>query len=122
MKVQLVLLVLTAVLIVTLGCGGPKKDTGASPTATPQEDTSAPKAEEVASMTLIGTLGKTVEAGGWILKTSDKTYLLLTITQYRTQDWFKEGARLKVTGKESPDTVSIFMQGIPFKVSSMEPE
>jgi len=72
-------------------------------------------------MMVKGVLEPTVEAGGWILKSEEGTYLLLGIAEYRTKEWFREGARLRVWGKESPDTVTTYMQGMPFSVSRMEP-
>lgn len=68
-----------------------------------------------------GKLGRTVEAGGWILKTKNRTYLLLGIKEFRKEKWFREGARVKVEGKEEPDTVTIFMQGMPFRVKKIVP-
>ncbi len=72
-------------------------------------------------MEVEGTLEPTVEVGGWVLNSGQRTYLLLGIEEYRKQPWFKEGAAVKVWGRESPDTITIFMQGMPFRVSRMEP-
>ncbi len=90
----------------------------------PSEEAAAqqePAAKGEETMELEGRLEPTVEAGGWVLHTEQGTYLLLSITEYRQEPWFKEGARVKVTGEESPDTITIFMQGTPFQVESMEP-
>lgn len=84
-----------------------------------QQEPAAEEGEE--TMELEGRLAPTVEAGGWVLETDQGTYLLLSIREYRQEPWFQEGARVKVTGKESPDTITIFMQGTPFEVESMEP-
>ena len=73
-------------------------------------------------MTLEGTLAPTVEAGGWVLNTEKKLYLLIFDRKYLKEDWFREGAWVRVVGKESPDTVTIFMQGTPFRVEKMEPK
>ena len=72
-------------------------------------------------MVLVGTLARTVETGGWVLNSEKKSYLLLSIEEHREQPWFREGARVKVVGEESPGTITIFMQGVPFLVKSMEP-
>lgn len=76
---------------------------------------------EEARMTLTGTLAETVEKGGWVLNTREGMYLLLFDQEYRKKEWFRVGAKIKVTGEESPDTVTVFMQGTPFKVEKMEP-
>ncbi len=121
MRVQVMIVALGSFLLLAAGCGGTRNEGGGAPVTPPQEEaaSSAPQEEE---MTLTGTLAKTVEAGGWILRTSSKTYLLLSAERYRQESWFREGVRVKVTGKESPGTITIFMQGTPFRVSSMEPE
>ena len=70
---------------------------------------------------MTGVLEPTVEGRGWVLKSTEKTLLLLDIGDYVERDWFRTGAKVIVTGKESPDTVTIYMQGTPFKVTKMEP-
>ena len=68
-----------------------------------------------------GTLAQTVEEGGWLLKTSGKEYLLLSIFSYRKEPWFREGAGVEVKGREVPDVMTTYMQGTPFRVSVMKP-
>lgn len=80
------------------------------------------KPQQEEETVLIGTLAKTVEAGGWLLNTEDKTYLLLGIEEYRDKPWFREGRKVRVRGKEDPEVITFYQQGIPFQVSSMEPE
>ena len=100
-------------------CGGrnaqPVQEEPNEPTPPP------PQGEEEGKMTLEGTLAPTVEAGGWVLNTEKKLYLLIFDRKYLKEDWFREGAWVRVVGKESPDTVTIFMQGTPFRVEKMEP-
>ena len=68
-----------------------------------------------------GTLAKTVEEGGWLLKTTGKEYLLLSISSYRNEPWLREGAGVEVKGREMTDVMTIYMQGTPFRVSAMKP-
>ena len=68
-----------------------------------------------------GTLAQTVEEGGWLLKTTGKEYLLLSISSYRNEPWLREGAGVEVKGREMTDVMTIYMQGTPFRVSAMKP-
>ncbi len=68
-----------------------------------------------------GTLAKTVEEGGWLLKTTGRDYLLLSTSSYRKEPWFQEGAGVEVKGREVIDVMTIYMQGTPFRVSGMRP-
>ena len=68
-----------------------------------------------------GTLAQTVEEGGWLLKTTGKEYLLLSISSYRNEPWLREGADVEVKGHEMTDVMTIYMQGTPFRVSAMKP-
>ncbi len=101
----------------TAGEESPQVPVGQS---TPEAQAPSPEKDKE-MLELEGTLAPTVEAGGWVLETEKGAYLLLSIADYRKEPWFKEGTRVKVKGKESPDTISIFMQGMPFEVESMEP-
>ena len=67
-----------------------------------------------------GTLAKTVEEGGWLLKTSGKEYLLLSTSSYRQEPWFQQGADVEVKGREATGVMTIYMQGTPFRVSTMQ--
>lgn len=104
-------------------CGGARTgDSAPAPQAGQETPAAEPQPEESEKMTLTGTLERTVEAGGWVLNTDEKkTYVLMFDRKYESEDWFKPGAKVKVTGSESHDTVSIFMQGTHFKVEKMEP-
>ncbi len=66
-----------------------------------------------------GTLAKTVEAGGWLLKTGGEEYLLLATSSYRQEPWFQEGAGVEVKGRKAAGVTTIYMQGVPFRVSAM---
>ena len=113
-------MVLVLGLLASTCTGAKPPQEGSDPktgTATAQ---SAAQNEE-AKMTLTGTLAETVEKGGWVLNTEHGMYLLLFDQEYRKKDWFQVGAKVKITGAESPDTVTVFMQGTPFKVEKMEP-
>ena len=68
-----------------------------------------------------GTLAKTVEEGGWLLRTTGKEYLLLSISSYRKEPWLREGAGVEVKGREVTDVMTTYMQGTPFRVSAMKP-
>ncbi|MEK7449744.1 MAG: hypothetical protein AAB019_09720 [Planctomycetota bacterium] len=67
-----------------------------------------------------GTVIRTVEAGGWLLQAeNNKKYLLLSIGKYTKEEWFEEGVFIQVVGTPDPKTVTIYMEGIPFRVKSM---
>ncbi len=68
-----------------------------------------------------GTLTKTVEEGGWLVRTPGREYLLLSTSAYRREPWFREGTSVEVQGREVTDVMTIYMQGTPFRVSAMKP-
>ncbi len=70
---------------------------------------------------LEGVLAPTVESGGWLLECGEKTYLLLGARSHEKEPWFRAGAAVVVTGREEPETATIHMQGIPFRVERMRP-
>ncbi len=115
-KMKSAALVLT--ILLTNTCGGARPPQAAPPATAPE---TAVETEGGDKMTLTGTLERTVEAGGWVLQTGKKTYLLMFDRGLEKEDWFHVGAKVEVTGQESPDTVTIFMQGTPFKVEKMRP-
>ncbi len=115
MKAVLILGLLTAT------CSGARPTAPASGSSA-QAGTEREAKSQEAKMTLSGTLAETVEAGGWVLNTEKGMYLLLFDQKYRQEPWFKAGAKVKVKGEESPDTITVFMQGTPFKVEKMEPD
>lgn len=74
-----------------------------------------------AEITVRGRLARTVEAGGWLIQTSEQKYLILNFQRFQNEKWFKEGAQVEAIGDERRGTVTIFQEGIPFEVRSMRP-
>lgn len=68
-----------------------------------------------------GTLVKTVELKGWILKSGSKDYFLISSFPYQKKHWFKEGYQVEVRGQEVEETLTFHMQGTGFRVISMKP-
>jgi len=71
-------------------------------------------------ITIQGKLQKTVEAGGWLIATRDKKYLLLNAKSFQSNDWFKESAHVEAVG-ETKDVMTTFMEGTPFEAKSLRP-
>ena len=109
---------LFVLLTLTLACGGVKTQSAAK--VKPAEEIVMPKLEP-GEIVLEGRLERTVEKGGWVLKTETQTYLLLAVESFRDESWFKEGARVRAIGQEVSDMVTIFMQGTPFRVRELGP-
>lgn len=72
-------------------------------------------------ITVRGRLGKTVEAGGWLILTDADKYLILNAQQFKNESWFRESAEVEATGEVKKDVATIYMEGIAFEVSSMRP-
>lgn len=68
-----------------------------------------------------GRLGKTVEAGGWLILTDADKYLILNPQRFQNETWFRESAEVEATGEVKRDAVTVYQEGIPFEVSSMRP-
>ncbi len=68
-----------------------------------------------------GRLGRTVEAGGWLILTDAQKYLILNPQRFQNESWFREGAGVEATGETKTDVVTIYQEGIPFEVRSMRP-
>jgi uncharacterized protein YggE len=64
-------------------------------------------------------LGKTVEAGGWLIVTETDKYLILNPQRFQNESWFRESAEVEATGEVKRDAVTVYQEGIPFEVSSM---
>ena len=115
-------LLLLAMGMLLLACGSsrqvdvPREESADPPARIEETVTSEPELEVHR-----GTLAKTVEEGGWLLKTTGKEYLLLSISSYRNEPWLREGAGVEVKGREMTDVMTIYMQGTPFRVSAMKP-
>ena len=71
-------------------------------------------------ITVRGKLQKTVEAGGWLIVTSDTKYLILNPKDFQSNGWFKETANVEAVG-EVKEVMTTFMEGTPFEVKSMKP-
>lgn len=68
-----------------------------------------------------GRLGRTVEAGGWLILTDTQKYLILNPQRFQNESWFREGANVAATGEPKPDVITSYQEGIPFEVSAMRP-
>lgn len=67
------------------------------------------------------TLQPTVEAGGWIANTGSQRLLLLNVDDAKQHSWFKAGAKVQLEGELQPDTPTIYMEGIPIRVTNIQP-
>ncbi|MGB7925079.1 MAG: hypothetical protein WCF57_17695, partial [Pyrinomonadaceae bacterium] len=70
-------------------------------------------------VTVRGRLGRTVEAGGWLIVTETDKYLILNPQRFQNETWFRETTEVEATGEVKRDAVTIYQEGIPFEVSSM---
>ena len=110
------------IAVLPLACGSNRHvDMPARESADPAKRIEGPVTSEPELEVHRGTLAKTVEVGGWLLKTTGKDYLLLSISSYRQESWFRAGESIEVEGRVAPDAMTIYMQGVPFRVSAMRP-
>jgi len=72
-------------------------------------------------ITVRGRLAKTVEAGGWVIRTDAQKYLILNAQRFRNESWFREGTNVEATGETKTDVITTYMEGIPFEARSMRP-
>jgi uncharacterized protein len=72
-------------------------------------------------ITVRGRLGRTVEAGGWLILTNADKYLILNPQQFKNETWFRESTEVEATGEVKKDAVTIYQEGIPFEIGSMRP-
>ena len=72
-------------------------------------------------ITVRGTLQKTVESGGWLIASAKQKYLVLNAQKYRNEPWFKEATEVEATGEVKTDVMTIYMEGTPFEVRTMQP-
>jgi hypothetical protein len=72
-------------------------------------------------ITVRGRLGRTVEAGGWLILTDAQKYLILNPQRFQNETWFREGTGVEATGETKEDVVTTYQEGIPFEVRSMRP-
>jgi uncharacterized protein YggE len=72
-------------------------------------------------MTVRGTLQRTVEAGGWVIATGDKKYLILNAQRFQNEKWFAEANEVEAVGETRSDVMTTYMEGTPFEVRTMRP-
>jgi uncharacterized protein len=70
-------------------------------------------------ITVRGTLQKTVESGGWLIKADKQKYLLLNAADYKNQSWFTESSAVEAVGQTRSDVMTIYQEGTPFQARSM---
>ncbi|MDQ1707930.1 MAG: uncharacterized protein QOJ88_1141 [Pyrinomonadaceae bacterium] len=75
-------------------------------------------AKEVA---LRGRLQRTVETGGWLIVSDNQKYLLVNATRFSDEQWFTSGNEVEAMGETKSGVVSIYLEGTPFAVRSMQP-
>jgi uncharacterized protein YggE len=80
--------------------------------------TLAAQTASAAEVTVRGRLGRTVEAGGWLILSKEK-YLLLNAGKWTNESWFREGAEVEAAGETKPDAVTIYMEGTPFEARTL---
>lgn len=89
--------------------------------APPQSPDASPPEDGQRGQAYSGLLAKTVESGGWLLRSGEKTYLLLEIDRYQQEEWFREGSRVNLRGEVDEEVMTFHMQGTPLRVHSMSP-
>jgi uncharacterized protein YggE len=72
-------------------------------------------------ITVRGRLAKTVEAGGWLIRTDAQKYLILNAQRFQNENWFREGTGVEANGETRTDAITIYQEGIPFEVRAMRP-
>ncbi len=81
--------------------------------------TLAAQSAAAAEVTVRGRLGRTVEAGGWLILAKQK-YLLLNADRWGNESWFREGAEVEAAGETKSDAVTIHMEGTPFEARTLK--
>ncbi|MEE8585524.1 MAG: hypothetical protein V3T83_11800 [Acidobacteriota bacterium] len=115
MSLQAATLTLSVALV--FSCA-PKSEPSQARQPPPQQQE---RQDEEKGIVITGSLEPTVETGGWLLKTEQKSYLLLNIQKYRNEPWFQTGRKVRARGEEDPEVMTFHQQGTPFKVYAMEP-
>ena len=72
-------------------------------------------------ITVEGKLARTAEAGGWLVSTEAGKYLILNSRSFQREAWFKEGASVTATGEVKTDTMTTYMEGVPFQARTLRP-
>ncbi|MCA1633674.1 MAG: SIMPL domain-containing protein [Acidobacteria bacterium] len=70
-------------------------------------------------ITVQGRLGRTVEAGGWLINTSGLKYLILNPAKFKDELWFREDTEVEAEGETKSGVMTIYQEGTPFEVRSM---
>ena len=70
-------------------------------------------------ITVRGTLQKTVENGGWLIKSDKQKYLILNAGDFKNQSWFTESTVVEAVGETRSDVMTIYQEGTPFQARSM---
>ena len=66
-----------------------------------------------------GRIGRTVEAGGWLIDSPKQKYLLLNADRWQGETWFGAGAEVEATGEVRRDVVTTQMEGTPFQARTL---
>lgn len=109
-------------VVLATGCGGgpsPGVDVPTSPESAPEVTTSptGPPAPENEVVRTTGTVVAGVEPGCLVLEVGETRYLLLGGNEDRLQP----GREVTVTGVADPGTPTTCMEGIPLRVTEIEP-
>jgi uncharacterized protein len=72
-------------------------------------------------ITVRGQLGRTVEAGGWLINATKQKYLIVNAERWRNETWFREGSWVEATGEARSDVVTTQMEGTPFQARTLNP-
>lgn len=70
-------------------------------------------------ITVRGRLGRTVEAGGWLVVAAKQKYLVVNAAKWKDETWFREGTEVEATGRVRKDVVTTQMEGTPFEASAL---
>ena len=68
-----------------------------------------------------GKLTRTTEPGGWLISADAGKYLILNARSFQREAWFKEGAVVVATGSVKNDTMTTYMEGVPFQARTLRP-
>ena len=68
-----------------------------------------------------GRLARTTEPGGWLISADAGKYLILNARSFQREAWFKEGAAVVATGVVKSDTMTTYMEGVPFEARTLRP-
>src|SRR5215207_7016320 len=72
-------------------------------------------------ITVEGRLARTTESGGWLISADAGKYLILNARSFQREAWFKEGAVVTATGEVRNDTMTTYMEGVPFQARTLRP-